>query len=386
MAPPSPAQSLPPPPPPPKDIVFPQTTDTDPPRGVMKPLPIPQHDHVIHHAMSSTDDHLHYPAASTPPPQAPTRVILQGRVDLSPRLRLSPEERLKRRVSAQRRREREEQEALREEQEHQARRRREKEESEQRAREDEERRKAILRDQLRQAAARKEREEREAQSTEERRLHEIKERKQMAHERRLQYTREMQKWRREQIRRAESESSEKEEERKRLAEDRRSRIARLSEVVLQDGSTEVFNGWVTIQTPDHLAWKRRYFMFDLAHSQLSLCKNQRVSRTYLPLPVYAHILTSVLRLSQDSTRSVDLVHLEGRVESLNEWYEGFEELEAIPHSLAVKFVDGPTWLMYADTEQDKARSAFSRLVDAPSHSHIQDRLLVLLSEAAGIII
>lgn len=91
-------------------------------------------------------------------------------------------------------------------------------------------------------------------------------------------------------------------------------------------------------------------------------------------------------LSQDSTRSVDLVHLDGRIESLNEWYEGFEELEAIPHAFAVKFVDGRTWLMYADTEQDKARSGFTPLVNALSHSHIQDRLLVLLSEAAGVII
>jgi len=86
-------------------------------------------------------------------------------------------------------------------------------------------------------------------------------------------------------------------------------------------------------------------MFDLAHSKLSLRKSQR-----------------------DSTRSIDLVHLDGRITSFNEWYEGFEELEAIPHSFAVKFVDGRTWLVYADTEQDK------------------DKLLVLLSEAAGVIL
>jgi hypothetical protein len=50
---------------------------------------------------------------------------------------------------------------------------------------------------------------------------------------------------------------------------------------------------------------------------------------------------------------VDVVNLDGRVDSLNEWYEGFEELEAIPHSFAVKFVDGQNWLMYADTEEEK---------------------------------
>ena len=253
----SPAPSL-PPPPPPKDPVRIAAR-------VMKPLPI-----VADHPMFTTPDHHLFPPSTPPPPQVPPKVT-------PPRVRLSPEERLKRQLSTQRRREREEQDAIREEQERQARRKREKAESEQRAREEEERRKAILQDQLQQAAARKARQEREVQAAEERRLREIKERKQMEHERRLRYTHEMQKWRQEHIRRVESQSSEKEEERKRFAEQRRSRIQRISDAVLQDASTEVFDGWVTIQTHDHLTWKRRYFMFDLAHSQLSLCRNLRVS-------------------------------------------------------------------------------------------------------------
>lgn len=61
--------------------------------------------------------------------------------------------------------------------------------------------------------------------------------------------------------------------------------------------------------------------------------------------------------------------MDGRIESFNEWYEGFEELEAIPYSFAVKFVDGRTWLMFADTEQDKARSGFTRLVRPVSLPH-----------------
>ena len=260
VAPPSPAPSLPPPPPPPKDF------------RVMKPLPA-----VADHTM---------PDHPTPPPQVPPKVVLRGRV--AP-VHLSPEERLKRQLSVQRRRQREEQDALREEQERQARQKREKAESEQAAREDEERRKAILQDQLRQAAVRKAKEEQDAQATEERRHRELTERKQMEHERRLQYTREMQQWRHEQIRRAESQSSEKEEERKRLTEQRRSRIQRISDAVLQDAPPESFNGWVTIQTPDHLAWKRRYFMFDLAHSHLSLCRNQRVSGLCYPMRIYSPV-------------------------------------------------------------------------------------------------
>ena len=43
-------------------------------------------------------------------------------------------------------------------------------------------------------------------------------------------------------------------------------------------AAETFNGWVAIQIPDHPTWKRRYFMLDLAHSQLALFRSQRVSR------------------------------------------------------------------------------------------------------------
>jgi len=39
---------------------------------------------------------------------------------------------------------------------------------------------------------------------------------------------------------------------------------------------------------------------------------------------------------------------------LNEWHEGFEELEAIPHSFAIQFRDGQgAWSMFTDTENEK---------------------------------
>ncbi|KAF9222281.1 hypothetical protein BS17DRAFT_783466 [Gyrodon lividus] len=346
--------SPPPPPPPPKDkVTF--DTPTHPRRSATKPLPIPQQDYFNEKTMMTTSGYFDYSVMSvhpqptlllaSSPPRNPPRVPLKGRIELSPRVPQSPEERAKRRLSVQRRREREEQEALREEQERQALRRRQKEDQEQREREDEERRKAILQEQLRQAAARKEKEEKEAAASEERRLQEIRERKQTEHKKRLQYTLELEKWRHQQIQRAESHSSEKEEGRRRSAEERRIRIATINEEVLQDGTSAALCGWVTIQTPDSLAWKRRYFKFDLAHARMSLFRNQL-----------------------DLTRTVDVVDLDRRVDSLNEWYEGFEELEAIPHSFAVKFVDGQNWLMYADAEKEK------------------DTLLVLLSEAAGVIL
>ncbi|KIK82141.1 hypothetical protein PAXRUDRAFT_832384 [Paxillus rubicundulus Ve08.2h10] len=348
-------RSAPPPPPPPKDAKVHFDGRTYPGRrATSKPLPIPQQQY-INENMTTAAGYFDYSMISvnhepslllaSSPPRSPPRVTLKGRVELSPRTTRSPEERAKRRMSVQRRRKREEEDALREDQERQALRRRQKEEQERREREDEERRKAILQEQLRQAAARKEKEQKEAKVSEERRLQEIRERKQIEHEKRLQYTRELEKWRYEQIQRAESQSSEKEEGRRRSAEERRIRIARINEEVLQDGTSGALCGRVTIQTPDSLAWKRRYFRFDLVHAQMSLYRNQL-----------------------DLTRTVDVVDLDGRVDSLNEWFEGFEELEAIPHSFAVKFVDGQNWLMYADTEEEK------------------DTLLVLLSEAAGVIL
>lgn len=349
--PPSPVPSLPPPPPPPKDF------------RVMKPLPV-----VADHAMSSTEH--------VPPPQVPPKVILRGRA--AP-VHLSPEERLKRQLSTQRRRQREEEDALREEEERQARRKREKAESEQSAREDEQRRKAILQDQLRQAAARKAEEEREAQAIEERRLREIKERKQSEHERRLQYTREMQQWRHEHIRRAESQSSEKEEERRRSTEQRRSRIQRISDAVLQDAAPEAFNGWVTIQTPDHLAWKRRYFMFDLARAQLSLCRSQRVSATSAPLRAYTHSRPRIRHaLLPSSTWTVASRASTSGTKALRSWKPSHIRLRS---SLSMDALGSCMQI------PNKTRHVpVVCFINPPSYWHIQDRLLVLLSEAAGVIL
>ncbi|KAF9234017.1 hypothetical protein BU15DRAFT_79525 [Melanogaster broomeanus] len=344
--------STPPPPLPPKDVRVISRTPTHPQQTATKPVAIPRQEDIDEKATMTPLGYFGYSIPAEPtlllassPPRSPPRVQLKGRVELSPRVTLTPEERAKRRLHVQRMREREEEEALREEQERQAQRRWQKEEQERRELEDEARRKVILQEQLRQAAARKEKEEKEAQAAEEKRLLEIRQRKETEHERRLQYTRELEQWRHEQVQRVESQSSEKEEERRRSVEERRVRIARINDQVLQEGTNAALCGWVTIQTPDSLAWKRRYFKFDLAHAQMSLFRNQR-----------------------ELTRTVDVVSLDGRVDSFNEWYEGFEELEAIPHSFAVKFIDGQSWLMYADTEEEK------------------DTLLVLLSEAAGVIL
>ncbi|KAH7883419.1 hypothetical protein F5I97DRAFT_242708 [Phlebopus sp. FC_14] len=345
-----------PPTPPPKDIVVAHhkvSFHTYPQQTYSKPLPIPQQHEYINEKPLGVSEYYVVPEtqpqttlllASSPPRSVP-RPPRKSNPDGSPVVLLTPEERAKRRLAAQRKREREEEEALREEQDRRALKQRQREEQERQEREEEARRKALLAEHLRQAAARKAKEERDARECEERRLREVQERKRIDHEKRLQYTRKLEKWRFEQIQRAASQSSEKEEELRRSAEERRIRIARISDQVLQDGSNTAMCGWVTIQTPELLAWKRRYFKFDLTRSQLTLYRNQL-----------------------DTSRAMDVVNMDGRVDSLNEWYEGFEELEAIPHSFALRFVDRQSWLMYADTAEEK------------------DKLLVLLSEAGGIIL
>lgn len=198
-------------------------------------------------------------------------------VHIAPILPLTPEEKARRRLALQRERELAEAETLREEQARQELRRLQREERERREQEEEERRRALLQEHIRYAAARRAEKERQEQQNEEQRLEQIRQQKQMAHERRLQHTRELEQWRQEYIQRAISSSSEKEDERRRSAEERRTRIAKLDETLLRDASPRnISQGWVTIQTPDLLAWRRRYYKFDLSRGQMLLFPNHVV--------------------------------------------------------------------------------------------------------------
>ncbi|KAG1777378.1 hypothetical protein EV702DRAFT_1197354 [Suillus placidus] len=288
------------------------------------------------------------PPASQPIPfvqQIPSRIPVKAHSP--PTIPLTPEEKARRRLAAQRQSQLEKEVMLREEHERQETKRREKVEQERLEREEEEERKAVLQEELRAAAIRKARLEREEREIEEQRSQELRERKQLDKERRLQYTKEMEQWRAEQMQRAESQCSEKEEERRRSAEGRRMRIARMNEEVFSARRADKMVGWVTVQPPNMLAWKRRYYTFEMGHaeSKMLLYGNPR-----------------------EVVKPLDVLPLDGRIDALAEWYEGFEELEAIPHSFALRFVDGVEWRMFADSAEEK------------------DRLLVLLSEAAGIIL
>jgi len=283
--------------------------------------------------------------------QVPPRV--PAKAHSLPAKPLTPEERARRRLAAQRQCQLEKEAMFREEQERQEKRRRDKEEQERQEREEEEQRKAALQEELRAAALRKARLERDEREREERQLQELRERKQLEKERRLQHTKEMEQWRAEQLQRAECQYSEKEEERRKSAEVRRVRIARLNEEVFSS-KTDNMVGWVTVQAPDMLAWKRRYYKFEMGHaeSKMLLYGNPRVSLH----PSHRSTLMNV----QEVIEPLDVLPLDGRIDSLAEWYEGFEELEAISHSFAVRFVDGVEWRMYADSAEEKVglRSLF----------------------------
>ncbi|KAG2142562.1 hypothetical protein BD769DRAFT_1661893 [Suillus cothurnatus] len=263
---------------------------------------------------------LPIPVVQQIPPRIPVKAYSP------PAMPLTPEEKAHRRLAAQRQAQLEKEAMLREEHERQEAKRREKLEQERLEREEEEKRKS---------------------SVARGRLQELRERKQLEKERRIQHTKEMERWRAEQMQRVESQCSEKEEERRRSVEGRRMRIARINEEVFSDSKADKMAGWVTVQPPDMLAWKRRYYKFELGHaeSKMLLYGNPR-----------------------EVDKPLDVLPLDGQIESLAEWYEGFEELEAIPHSFALRFIDGVEWRMFADSAEEK------------------DRLLVLLSEAAGIIL
>lgn len=351
----APAREMPstqPPTPPPKD----RNVSVNIERHRSKPLPVPLDDHghyvdekaVLRFSDVDTSYVQRFSSSTAPssPPRDIPSIPRRSYTYVTPPPILTPEETARRRLAAQRRREFEEEEARREERTHQELRRVQREEQERREREEEERRRALLQEHLRRAAMRREEREREEKRIEEERREQIRQQKLLAHQRRLEYTRELDQWRQQQIQRAISSSSEKEEERKRSAEERRNRIVKLGESLLNNANTEkAARGWVTIQTPESLAWKRRYYKFDLGRGQMLLYPN--------------HV---------DTAHPIDIVELDNRTEALHEWYEGFEELEAIPHSFVIQFVHGQSWFMYADNEEDK------------------ERLLLWLSEAAGIIL
>ncbi|KAF5355247.1 hypothetical protein D9758_006002 [Tetrapyrgos nigripes] len=253
-----------------------------------------------------------------------------------------PTERAQRRILAQRQKEKEEEELMREEAERQKKLKLKKQEMMRQEEEEARRRKASLELEIKQLTAERRLKEKLAQEEEERERRERERRKQAERKRRMEEHEKLEKWRNELAKRAlETEKKEMEERKSELTK-RRQRILDMAKQIKADMKAgRLVVEWATIQT-DELVWKRRYVKL-------------------IGTTLYMH------RSPKDMTQVLDEIELKGAISALCEPSEGFEELEAIPHSFAVKFKDGrESWSMFGDTEEQK------------------DRLLGILHYAAGL--
>ncbi|KZT70730.1 hypothetical protein DAEQUDRAFT_810336 [Daedalea quercina L-15889] len=269
-------------------------------------------------------------------PTTPSRIpMLSYRIPLARgrvperRVASTPDEREIMRREAQRRKEREEAQARMEEEERQEHLRLTKEEEMRRYEQEERRRKAILESELRYAAEQRARKEALEREAEEKRKATLEARRRADRERRIQETQKLQAWRHEQAKRAQEISGKRQEMRRKVLEERRALAARLKAAATTKGGRHVLlSGWVTVQSEQSGAWKRRYYQLD--DEKLYLFKSKE--ETDQPL--------EVIKLSA--------------VGSVKDWQEGYEELEGIPHSFAVEFQDGRCpWSMYTDSADDK---------------------------------
>jgi len=175
--------------------------------------------------------------------------------------------------------------------------------------------------------------EEEERAEEERRVRERVERRQRDAERRSELARRLEEQKVEELHRLE-EVARAEEELKRKAMERRdaARVAgakrRRESRLAGDGL--LLSGWVTVQNSGSVAWRRRYFQVT---DTLMRFYNKEKDVTGAP---------------------VDVVVLKGPKPSVKEWYEGFEELRAIPHSFALILGNGESSKMFfSDTSAEK---------------------------------
>jgi flagellar biosynthesis GTPase FlhF len=153
-------------------------------------------------------------------------------------------------------------------------------EAQQAEQEVQERRARVERDLARKATARLAREE-EERLEEERRVREREERLRRGAEKRAEAARKFEEWRIEEERKRE-ELARAEEELKRMANERRE-AARLAAAKRRreshwPGDSVLLNGWVTVQHPPSVAWRRRYFQ--LTDTVMRLYKQEKVSGLY----------------------------------------------------------------------------------------------------------
>ncbi|KAF8579920.1 hypothetical protein K439DRAFT_1522381 [Ramaria rubella] len=202
---------------------------------------------------------------------------------------------------------------------------------------EEERKLMVLEEERRRRAAertRREREEREEEEARERMFEERKERERL---KRLQSARRAEERRMEQKRKQEEEDARKRAEQERKEAEAQQRRNHIQQRFANTGM-DLLTGFITLESASH--WKRRYYR--LSTEDWTFFKND-----------------------EETTAPLLAIEL-SRVRALREWNEGYDELEAIPHSFAVELKEEAPWLFFADSAEDK------------------EILLGLLNQAAGL--
>ncbi|KAG8836382.1 hypothetical protein FRC18_011513 [Serendipita sp. 400] len=230
----------------------------------------------------------------------------------------------------QREREQEELEMARAAAEAAARRKYEKEQEMLKEAEEEERKKAEFAEAQRRRAGERLRREQLRREEEEREQRAAEERKRAVAERRLEEARRAEARRLEEIKYQE-EKERKEREKKEAQE--AERLGRMRDIQrrfdnLRLTAGVLLTGYVSIQPGTSIVWRRRFFQLQSDH--MLFFKN-----------------------AEETHKIVDSFELQGEVTGVKEWNQGYDDLRAIPHSFAVEFIDQPSWLFFADSEEDK---------------------------------
>jgi hypothetical protein len=77
---------------------------------------------------------------------------------------------------------------------------------------------------------------------------------------------------------------------------------------------------------------------------------------------------------------LDVINIASQVETIREWFEGFEELQALPDSFAVMFKDGKRSISFtANSVRDKVVYFTVMRLLTLADIHIQDILMGILS-------
>ncbi|KAF8159749.1 hypothetical protein B0H34DRAFT_704656 [Crassisporium funariophilum] len=240
-----------------------------------------------------------------------------------------PAERARRRHEVQMQREKEEQEVLKEEAERQRQLKLQREKFLRQEQEAEVLRKAEVEQEIRRITLERRRREQLEKEEEERKRQELEERKRRDKERRLEEHRRLEEWRKEQAQKAEAAARQLEENKRKEEVERKKKIQLAETKAKHTKKESEFTGWITLQSADALSWRRRFYKF-VGNS------------------VYLY------RSPKDMADALETTDLKGKLRGLKEWYEGYEDLEAIAFSFVVEFRDGQEpWSMYADSEEEK---------------------------------